>query len=129
MTFQVVTFVDPGLIAGASAFLGSLFGFLALRKRAAALERAHIELRATLGAHEIECSEKIEQLVHAVAVLEMSAQNIDEAGKAGLTRSVRSQAMQLIRRGISPDNAASTLGIGKHEMRLIARVSDALLPR
>jgi hypothetical protein len=124
-----VTSVDPALVAGSLGILGGLLCLLRLRKQGAALGRAQAELRTLLGAHEIECSEKIEQLVHAMAVLEMSAQNIDEAGKAGLTRSVRSQAMQMVRRGISPDSAASTLGIGKHEMHLIARVSDALSPR
>jgi hypothetical protein len=120
---------DPGFIAGASAMLGSVFCLLALRKRGAAFERTQAELRAMLRAHKAECSERIEQLGCGVAILELTAQNIDEAGKAGLTRSVRSQAMQLLRCGTSPDSAASTLGIGRREMRLLARVSRILSPR
>jgi len=120
------TFVDPGVPGGASGILGSVICWLALRQRRIAVERTHAELWAMLGAHKAECSEKIEQLGRGIAVLELSAQNRDEAGNAGLTRSVRSQAMQLLRSGMPPDSAASTLGIGRREMRLIAGVSRAL---
>lgn len=122
-------FIDPGLIAGVSGILAGLLCLFALRKRGAAFERAHAELLAMLGAHNAECSERIEQIGCGMAVLELNAQNIDGAGKAGLTRSVRSQAMQLLRSGMPPDSAASTLGIGRREMRLIARVSRTLSPR
>ncbi len=121
-------FIDLGIIAGIAGVLGSSFCLITLRNRGAAFERTHAELWAMLGAHKAECSERIEQLGQEVAVLELSAQNIDEAGKAGLTRSARSQAMQLLRRGMSTDDAASTLGIARREMQLIAKVSGTLSP-
>jgi hypothetical protein len=104
---------DPGLVAGASGIAGSVICLLALRKGRIAVERTHAEFRALLA----ECIEKTEQL---------SAQNRDESGRTALTRSIRSQAIQLLRSGMPPDTAASTLGIGKREMRLIACVSREL---
>jgi hypothetical protein len=120
------TNADPGLIAGASGILGSVICWLALRQRRIAVERTHAELGAMLGSHKADCAEKIEHLGRSIVVLELTVQNRDEAGKAGLTRSVRSQAMQLLRSGMPQDIAASTLGIGRREMRLIAGVSRAL---
>ena len=45
-----------------------------------------------------------------------------EAGRA-LTRSSRAEALRLLRSGLSPETAASSLGIGKREMRLLERVA------
>jgi len=68
----------------------------------------------------------IAQLQENVSVLEKSAQQVAEA-KGGLTRSMRAQAMQLLRSGMSPDSAAASLGIGRREVRLLSSVSHALL--
>jgi hypothetical protein len=126
-----VTFLDPGIIAGACGLLGaSIWGRRALRKHCAAAAQSHAELRSELQSmlceQKADWTEQIAQLGRTVAVMELSAQNIDEAGKGGLTRSVRAQAMQLLRSGMSPERAASTMGIGKREMRLIAAVSRTL---
>lgn len=125
-----MTFHDPGLIAGVFGILGGLICLLALRNHRVAVEKTQAELRLELQSmlreQQVACSGQIAQLGRNVAVLELSAQNIDEAAKGGLTRSVRSQAMQLLRSGMSPESAASTLGIGRREMRLIARVSRTL---
>lgn len=121
-----MSFIDPGIIAGASGIAGSAICLLALRKDRIAAERTHAELRALLSAHQAECAERTEQLGRGIAFLELSAQNRDEAGRPALTRSLRSQAIQLLRSGMPPDSAASTLGISRREMRLIAHVSRAL---
>jgi hypothetical protein len=122
--------IDPGFLAGAFGTLSALICLLALKKDRVTAKRIHAELRAELQAivleHKAGCSEQIAQLSRSVTVLELSAQNVDQAGKGGLTRSLRSQATQLLRTGMSPESAASTLGIGRREMRLIARVSRTL---
>ncbi len=129
---------DPGLIAGGCGFLVSSCCGFALRKyrvqslaAQAALrsevEALRAEMEAMLNDRQLECSVKIERLGESVSVLESSARSIDAATKGGMTRSTRSQAMQLLRSGMSPDNAASALGIGKREMHLLADVSRILL--
>ena len=135
-----MTFLDRWLIIGGFGMLGGLICWLALRVHRVIVERAQAELRSELWAelqselqsklreHRADCSEQIAELGCSVAVLELRAQNIDEAGKGGLTRSLRSQAMQLLRSGVSPENAAATLGTGRREMRLIATVSRTLSP-
>jgi hypothetical protein len=130
--------LDPGLIAGAVVISGSLFGLVGWRKYRVKAGGNHAwllsELRAELQsqmqamllAHQVEYSEQIAQLGRNVAALEQSAQNVDEVRTGGLSRSARSQAMQLLRSGMSPESAASALRIGKREMRLIATVSSTL---
>lgn len=61
----------------------------------------------------------------SLTFLESSAIDADKACR-GLRRSERTQAMQLLRSGVSTESAASTLGIARSEMRLIARVSRVL---
>jgi hypothetical protein len=126
-----VTFLDPDLMAG--AFLGALGGltcFVALQRHRAAVGKDQVELRSDLQSslreQEAEWSSQILELRRNVAALELGSQNTDDAARGELTRSVRSQAMQLLRSGISPERAAVTLGIGRREMRLIATVSRTL---
>jgi hypothetical protein len=88
--------------------------------------RSRQDFAAMLQQHQAECVEKIGLLGRNVAALETSAQNIENLGQAALTRSRRSQAIQLLRSGMSPETAASNLGIARREMRLIARVSSIL---
>jgi hypothetical protein len=129
---------DPGLMAGAVVVSGSLFGLVEWRKhrvRAAGnharlLSELRSELQSRMQAmlleQQVEYSRRIAELGSNVAALEQSAQNVDEVRTGELSRSVRSQAMQLLRSGMSPASAASALRIGKREMRLIATVSSTL---
>lgn len=129
-----MNYVDPGLIVGGLGCLGGAICLIALRRHRMAIESARSELRSELNTmvhsaldeYKVECAEQIAQLGRNVATLERAAQNIDEAGKGGLTRSVRSQAMHLLRSGMQPESAASVLGVGKREMRLIASVAGIL---
>jgi hypothetical protein len=129
---------EPGLIAGACGVLAASCCGLALRKhslRALAAQaglRSEVdalrsEVEAMLNARQAESSVQIARLTESVTELESSARSVDVATKGGMTRSARSQAMQLLRSGMSPDNAASALGIGKREMHLLADVSRILL--
>jgi hypothetical protein len=124
---------DPGLIAGACGILAALTCRLALRRQsirnqaeAAALRS---ELESMVRAQHTECADQIARLGESLSVLERSAQSMDAAAKGGITRSTRSQAMQLLRSGMSPENAASAVGMGRREMHLLAGVSRILLTR
>lgn len=129
-----MNYADPGLIAGATGSIPGLICLLVLRRHRIKIDNTRSELRSemnsivhsALNEYKVECAEQIAQLGRNVETLERNAQNVDEAGKGGLTRSVRSQAMHLLRSGMPPESAASVLGIGKREMRLIARVSGIL---
>jgi hypothetical protein len=129
--------VNPGILAGASGTLASLTCLLALRWLALGKYRSdawqshadlRTELQAELSEQKAECSEQIALLRSSISVLELSAQSAEGAARGGLTRSLRSQAVQLVRSGMRPEGAASTLGIGRREMRLIACVSQTRHP-
>jgi hypothetical protein len=121
-----LTLLDPGTVAGACGILAGSICLLALRRHRIIAEKTQSEFRSLLHEQKAECFQQIAQLDRNMAVLELSAQNIDDACNGGFTRALRSQAMQLLRSGMSPEIAASTLGIGRREMRLIARVSHTL---
>jgi hypothetical protein len=114
--------------AGAAILISFAVGLFSLKQRAVAI-RGQAELRSEfenrIAGQHTECSVQIAQLAENVAVLEMSAQQIADA-QGGLTRSIRSQAMQLLRTGMSPENAASALGMSRNEVRLLACVSKTL---
>lgn len=130
--------IDPGLMAGAVVISGGVFGLVEWRKHRVRADGNHARLlsalrselqsqmQAMLLEQQAEYSEQIARLGRNVAALEQSAQNVDEVRTGELSRSVRSQAMQLLRSGMSPESAASALRIGRREMRLIASVSSTL---
>lgn len=118
--------IDLGLIAGVTGILTAIACLVLWRKHHRSAVRRHQELAALLEQHQTECCGKFDLLGRNVAALESSAQNIERLGRGALTQSRRSQAMQLLRSGISPETAASNLGIARREMQLIARVSSIL---
>jgi hypothetical protein len=133
MTTFDAALIYSGLVLGILGTLTGVICLVMLRRRRAEVEWKHCELESIIrqqhdesarGAGQIEQS--IAQLSRSVADLELNARNIGEAGWGGLTRTRRSQAMQLLRSGVSPESAASTLGIAMREMRLISRVSRIL---
>ncbi len=113
------------LIPGVFGILTGIVCLLRLRSYSLSGDRKRDELVSMLRQHRDECSEQFAQLGRSIGVMELSARSMEEAGR-GLTRSRRSQALQLLRSGMSPESAASSLGIAKREMRLIARVSRIL---
>jgi hypothetical protein len=70
---------------------------------------------------------ELDELKQHLPMLEQSAQQIESA-RIGFTRSIRAQALQLLRSGMSADTAATTLGLPRNELRLLAAVSRALKP-
>jgi hypothetical protein len=142
----LLTLIDRGLTAGGSGILGGLICLLASRKHRVAAEQTRAvlqsELRSELGSelqslmreHEVECSAAIKQAVlvspsRDVDVVQPGARHTGEIGHGGLTRSVRSQAIQLLRSGMPPQGVASALGIGKREILLISSVLRTLTPQ
>ncbi|MDP9054976.1 MAG: hypothetical protein M3N93_11865 [Acidobacteriota bacterium] len=122
---------DPGLITGAFGILCAVFCAFALRKQGLGVRTGQAALRSELEsmmtAKQAECDARMASLGESLAVLERSARNADTAAIGGLTRSARSQAMQTLRSGVSPEQAACSLGIGRREMQLLAAVSRVFL--
>ncbi len=95
--------------------------WLILRKQAT----LRSEMQSHIDSRRDECHQEIAALAENVATLERSAQQIAEA-KGDITRSIRSQALQLLRSGMSSENTAAALGMGTNEVRLLATVSRSL---
>ena len=121
--------IDPALIAGICGTVAGAACLLMLRRQRVRAEWQREELQAELQSQlrqqREEFTEQVARLGHSVEVLELSAKSVEEAGR-GLSRSRRSQAMQLLRSGMSPESAATSMGMGRREMQLIARVSRIL---
>lgn len=108
----------PGiLLAGICLF--------SLRRRRIADSRRHAELLSMIEWQRAESAQQVAQLTRSVEILERTQRSVEEAA-GGLTRSHRSQAMQLLRSGMSPETVASSVGLATREMRLMARVSRVL---
>ena len=90
-------FIDPGFLTGVCGILVGLIGLLALRSHRLATAKAHAEIRSLFGKQEAEWSVRMEQLE--------------------MRTPVQARTLQ---------SAASTIGIGRREMRLIAEVSRTL---
>jgi ABC-type cobalamin transport system ATPase subunit len=119
---------DPGLIAGLTGILAAVACLVFLRGYRITTARQHEELSFLVRQQQMESAARIQQLERNLAVLESSSRSIENLSGGALTRSRRSQAMQLLRSGVSPDTAALKLGMAKREMRLIATISNILLP-
>ena len=87
-------------------------------------------LRMALETHQASCAGQLAALSQRLESLVASMQNSDEVLRDGrLNLSVRAQALQLLRAGISPEAAAVTLGAASRDMRLLAKVSRLLVLR
>ncbi len=113
------------LLLPAPGILLAAFCLLLLRRRRMADDRRHSELLSLIEWQRAENAQQIAQLTRSVEVLERTQRSAEEAA-GGLTRSCRSQAMQLLRSGMSPETAASSVGLATREMRLMAKVSRML---
>jgi hypothetical protein len=112
---------DLALIAAATAGGGVVISMLTQWRRNVRREAA--SAREALELWRKECSERFEELRKADETLEASLQSTRDVLRNGrLNRSTRTAALQLLRTGMSADSAASSLGVPKREMRLIARV-------
>ena len=107
--------IDPALIAGVCGTVAGAACLLMLRRHRARAEWQREELRAELQSQlrqqRAEFSEQVARLGHSVEVLELSAKSVEEAGR-GLSRSRRSQAMQLLQFGHESGESSNILGKG-----------------
>ena len=119
-----------GLAGLWTATLALILLWLHRRRSARAMEkvgRVHEKLTEGIIRQESTCSERFHQLKRELSSLELNMQTTEEVLKDGrLSRSGRAQAMRLLRSGITPETAATTLGVARNEMRLLAKVSEIL---
>jgi hypothetical protein len=97
-----------------------------LWNRGASLARMQSELRVAVERNQAALLDRIGQVGRAVEFLEASGGNTEEAIGRAMNRSLRSQAMGLLRSGLAADTVAATLGVARREVRLIAGISSIL---
>ena len=97
-----------------------------LWNRGASLARMQSELRVAAERNQAALLDRIGQVGRAVEFLEASGGNTEEAIGRAMNRSLRSQAMGLLRSGLAADTVAATLGVARREVRLIAGISSVL---
>ena len=120
-----------------SGWLISVFGLaiamisLWMLSRARALwQRDSTELRMQVEQVQTSCGQEVGQVREALNALETGMASAQESLRAGrLNLSVRSQALQMLRSGSTPETVASSLGIATSEARLLTRVGQVLALR
>jgi hypothetical protein len=114
---------DLALIAGTSACGGVAISMITQWRQRRKFGREATSAREALERHRSECSEQFEELRKARQTVEGSLQSTCDVLRNGrFNRSTRAAALQLLRTGMSPGTAASSLGIAKREMQMVARV-------
>jgi hypothetical protein len=114
---------DLALIAGTSACGGVAISMITQWRQRRKSGREATSVREALELRRTECSEQFEELKKAHQTLEESLHSTRDVLRDGrLNRSTRSAAVQLLRTGMSPDTAASTLGLARREMQMLAKV-------
>jgi hypothetical protein len=119
----------PGLAGAITGLVGMIIGatsLFAVRRHRIQADQTREEIHIMLRQHQTEYQDGIGQVARAVEFLEKSGQSSEAVLRGKLTHSVRSQAIQLLRSGMSPDSAAAAAGIARREMHLISRVSQIL---
>lgn len=87
---------------------------------AAALKAAVEKLEAT-------CGTEVTEVRQSLSAIESGMVNAQESLREGrLNPAVRSQALQLLRKGAPPETVAGKLGIAVSEARLLTRVGQVL---
>lgn len=116
----------PGFALGIVAMI---LAARASRRQRTALEHLREELLVMMSQHRTEYRDSLDEMGRAIAFQEESARQTEEALRERLTPSLRSRAIQLLRSGLSADSAASTLGMPRSDLRLIAAVFRIFSPR
>jgi hypothetical protein len=116
------------MVASVAGCLATVFCLLSLRKSRAAFLMESERLREAHDRALSTCSAQKDELRREFARLALSMQNTEELVTDGrLSRTKRAQALRLLRTGVAPATAASTLGMARHEMELLSKVSFTLL--
>jgi hypothetical protein len=115
------------ILTGVAGCLAAVFCLLALRKSRSDFALEASRVRGECDRSQVACLDQLAELKVEFATLELSMQNTEELLWEGrLNRTSRAQAMQLMRTGVSPETAASTLRIAKREMNLLSKVLRSL---
>jgi hypothetical protein len=123
--FRVMALATLGALGALGATSGTVCIFF-LRRYRIQLDRAREELYIMLRQHQTEYRDGISRVARAVDFLEKSAHSTEDALRGRLTHSLRAQAIQFLRAGMSPDAAAAAAGVARRDMHLIAKVSRIL---
>jgi hypothetical protein len=118
--------IVTGTILGAAATLIAILCLASLRQQRATARRQRAEVLSMINRQREETAQQISEVSRAVEALNESRQSIEAACGDGFPLSRRRDAIRLLRSGVSPETAASSLGIATREMLLIAKVSRIL---
>ena len=110
----------PGYATGIAAMAAAK---KTARRQARAIQHLREELQILLVQQQTEYRDGIGQIGESLVELQDGMRQTEEALHGRLTLSQRSRAMQLMRSGLSPEKAASTLAMSRSETRLIATVA------
>jgi hypothetical protein len=115
------------MFTGAAGFVLALV-LLAAQWRYRAQSRRDFEgLQRSFALEQKLCADTFLDLKRHLAAREQLPRETPKPG--ALSRSTRAEALRLLRSGLSHETAASSLGIGKREMRLLERVAHTLCAR
>ncbi len=93
-------------------------------------KRATNALRTEMNRAHIDCVAQIGRVAEDLATAERNAQSSLELLRDGrLAVPARSRALRMLRSGMSPETAASELGMARNEVSLLQKVAIALAPR
>ena len=115
-----------GTILGAVATLIAIVCLEGLHRQTMTARRQRAEVLSILKQQRDETAQQIAQLSRAIESMNESRQSIEASGDV-FPLSRRRDAIRLLRSGVSPETAASALGIAAREMRLISKVSRILV--
>ncbi len=110
----------PGYGAGIAALIAAK---RTARRQALAIEQLREEVQVLLCQQQMEYRDGIGQVGQSVAFLEESSRQTEDLLHNRMTPSLRGKALQMLRSGLSPERAASTLAMPRSEVRLIATVA------
>ena len=120
--------IVTGAILGAIATLLALMCLAGIRRQKVAARKYRAEALSILKQQREETAQQIAQISRTVESLSECRQSMEAASSDGLPLSRRRDAIRLLRSGVSPETAASSLGIAAREMRLISTVFRVLKP-
>ena len=114
-------------ILGAAATLIAIVCLEGLHRQTMIARRQRAEVLAILKEQREETAQQIAQMSRAIGSMNESRHRIEAASGEVFPLSRRRDAIRLLRSGVSPETAASALGIAAREMRLISKVSRILV--
>ena len=118
---------DLTLVVASAACCAAPVSILLQWRQRRICARTEASLREALERQQASSSEQLAGLRRSHEELEASLRNTRDVLRHGrLNRSSRAQALHLMRSGMTPETAASTLGIARREMRLLEKVSQIL---